>query len=172
MIRIVRYAIGPTIHSHRKISPRVMEIVKSEYNIVFGDVKQKWKRFTHSQDNTFYAVTLFLHRGYEHSTRFLSLAKKLVERTIIWYTHMYIQIHRTKLKFSLNHLSIITNHVSFAGWTREKLLGRENFEELGIDWHLPHCVLYRYCNMTRCVLNREIEISHFFLLPFREKKNG
>ncbi|CAL1679000.1 unnamed protein product [Lasius platythorax] len=57
-------------HTHRKISPRVVEIVLKNRNMaqVFAEMSNKSERgFTHSQDNTFYAVTLFLHRGYEHS---------------------------------------------------------------------------------------------------------
>lgn len=126
--------IGPTIiPSHGKTCPRVVEIVKSEHVTTFADIKQKWKRFTHSQNNMFYADTLFLHRGYEHSTRIFSLAKKLVERTMI-YTYVYSNLSYKTEIFPKPPLS--DHAVSFANWTApEKLPARENFKELGIDWH-------------------------------------
>lgn len=127
--------IGPTIiPSHGKTCPRVVEIVKSEHVTAFAaDIKQKWKRFTHSQNNMFYADTLFLHRGYEHSTRIFSLAKKLVERTMI-YTYVYSNL---SYKTEIFPKPPFSDHaVSFANWTApEKLPARENFKELGIDWH-------------------------------------
>jgi len=43
--------------------------------------RRKGNEGIHSQDDTSHAVALFLHCGYEHNTRFLSLAK-LVKRTI------------------------------------------------------------------------------------------
>jgi len=43
--------------------------------------RRKENEVVHSQDDTSHAVALFLHRGYEHNTRFLSLAK-LVKQTI------------------------------------------------------------------------------------------
>lgn len=47
-------------------------------HIVFVDVEKKMKG-VHLQDDTSHAVALFLHHGYEHNMRFLSLAK-LIKR--------------------------------------------------------------------------------------------
>lgn len=96
---------------------------------------QKWWRFTHLQDNTFYAVILFLHHGYDYSTRFLSLAKKLVwTNYIIIYTYVY---SNSSYKTKVFPKPPFNDHdVSFAGWTAsEKLPAGGNFEKLGIDWH-------------------------------------
>lgn len=71
------------MHNSRIRFRRVVEIAgkKTEKNgmhVVFVDV-EKIMKGVHSQDDTSHAVALFLHHGYEHNMRFLSLAK-LIKR--------------------------------------------------------------------------------------------
>lgn len=63
--------------------------------VVFADVEKKRKigaggRGVHPQDDTPHAVALFLHHGYEHNTRFLSLAK--LDKRINYINMIYVRM--------------------------------------------------------------------------------
>lgn len=111
----------------------------------------------HSQDDMSHAVALFLHHGYEHNTRFLSLAKHQLNDGLYKYDiRTYVRIHRTKLKFSRNHLS-------------------SDYDILFVERHRSGrnrlITFYRivfFVVIRQCVLQIDISIflPHFFLFFF------
>lgn len=46
----------------------------------------------YSQDDTSHAVALFLHSGYEHNTRFLSLAKLVKNKRMDYINMIYVHM--------------------------------------------------------------------------------
>lgn len=107
-------------------------------NMAFAETRERGV-YWHSQNDTFYAVTLFLHRG----LRDFSASQRIK----IWYTHTYIRIHRTKLKlfFPFKPPSRFAFCRLSGKVERKKNCPREKISKsYGSTDILPHCVPYYY----------------------------
>lgn len=76
-----------------QMSFRVVEIAENEgggWRTICRRRKEKKIRGIHSQNDTSHAVALFLHHGYEHNTRFFSLAK--LDKRINYINMIYVRM--------------------------------------------------------------------------------